>query len=84
MIKLDEHVSRDDFEQELHALVDEQKAAIRNVLQDILTKRLYAFQTARKDVVMKISWPSCPVTTGAWPARPWMRSCRHILRWSRT
>lgn len=60
MIKLDEHVSRDDFEQELHALVDEQKAAIRNVLQDILTKRLYAFQTARKDVVMKISLAELP------------------------
>lgn len=61
MIKLDEHVSRDDFEQELHALVDEQKAAIRNALQDILTKRMYGAQTARKDVVMKISLAELPV-----------------------
>ena len=60
MIKLDEHVSRDEFQQELQALVDEQKAAIRTVLQDLVTERLHSAQAARKDVVMTISLAELP------------------------
>lgn len=60
MIKLDEHVSRDEFQQELRALVDEQKAAIRTVLQDIVRERLYSAQVERKDVVMTISLDELP------------------------
>lgn len=60
MIKLDEHVSRDEFHQELQALVDEQKVAIRAVLHDLVTERLHIAQVARKDVVMTISLAELP------------------------
>lgn len=60
MIKLDEHVSRDEFQQELRTLVDEQKAAIRTVLQDVVRERLHSAQSERKDVVMKISLAELP------------------------
>ncbi|WP_405402663.1 hypothetical protein [Paracoccus sp. Ld10] len=60
IIKLDEHVSRDEFKQELEALVEEQKAAIRTVLQNIVRERLHSAQTERKDVVMTISLDELP------------------------
>lgn len=60
MIKLDEHVSRDEFKQELEALVEEQKAAIRTVLQNIVRERLHSAQTERKDVVLMISLDELP------------------------
>lgn len=60
MIKLDEHVSREEFERDLHVLVDEQKAAIRDVLEDIVVDRLLSAQAARKDVVMTISLAELP------------------------
>lgn len=60
MIKLDEHVSREEFERDLHVLIDEQKAAIRNVLEDIVVDRLLGTQVERKEVVMTISLAELP------------------------
>lgn len=60
MIKLNEHVSREEFEHDLRALVDEQKAAIRDALEGIVAERLVGAQTERKEVVMTISLAELP------------------------
>lgn len=60
MINLDKHVSQEEFEQDLHVLVDEQKAAIRDALQDIVVERLLGAQAERKEVVMTISLAELP------------------------
>lgn len=60
MIKLHGHVSREEFQRDFHFLVDEQKAAIRDVLENIVLKRLLGAQAKRKEAVMAISLAELP------------------------
>ncbi|MGP9805938.1 hypothetical protein [Paracoccus sp. NSM] len=61
MIKLDEHVNRDEFQQKLRDLISEQKAAIRTDLHNLVTERLLgSAQATRKDTVMTISLAELP------------------------
>lgn len=55
MIKLEEYLKRDDFEKELHALVDEHKAETRKALEAMLVERGKERGSAAKVEVGKVA-----------------------------
>lgn len=55
MIKLDEYVSRDDFERDLRALIDDHKKETQRAMEQMLASRILAVETERKVVVRDIS-----------------------------
>ncbi|MBC7147001.1 MAG: hypothetical protein H5U24_16615 [Thioclava marina] len=55
MVELDEYISRDKFESELRVQVDQQKAAIRQALVDMLDSKEKAGDSAGKIAVRNIS-----------------------------
>lgn len=55
MIKLDEYVTRDDFERDLRALIDDHKKETQRAMEQMLASRILAVETERKVVVRDIS-----------------------------
>ena len=55
MIKLDEYVSRDDFERDLRALIDDHKIETQHAMEQMLASKILAVETERKVVVRDIS-----------------------------
>ncbi len=55
MIKLDEYVTRDEFERELRELIDEHKEETRRALEEVLDDKKQAADRERKAVVQEIS-----------------------------
>lgn len=55
MIKLDEHVSRDDFERDLRALIDDHKKQTQRAMEQMLASKILAIETERKFLVRDIS-----------------------------
>lgn len=55
MIKLDEYVTRDDFERALRELIDDHKIETRRAMEQILDSKLLAYETERKVSVREIS-----------------------------
>lgn len=55
MIKLDEYVTRDDFERDLRALIDDHKQETQHAMEQMLASKNLAVETERKVVVRDIS-----------------------------
>lgn len=55
MIKLDEYVTRDDFERDLRALIDDHKEQTQHAMEQMLASKILAVETERKVVVRDIS-----------------------------
>ncbi|SPJ29423.1 hypothetical protein [Falsiruegeria mediterranea] len=55
MINLDEYVTRDDFERDLRALIDDHKKETQHAMEQMLASKILAVETERKVVVRDIS-----------------------------
>ena len=55
MIKLDEYVTRDDFERDLRALIDDHKKETQRAMEQMLDSKILAVETERQVVVRDIS-----------------------------
>ncbi|MCO4840995.1 MAG: hypothetical protein KC447_13000 [Rhodobacteraceae bacterium] len=55
MIKLDEYITRDDFERDLRELIDDHKKESQRAMEQMLASKILADETERKIVVRKIS-----------------------------
>lgn len=55
MIKLDEYVTRDDFEHDLRQLIDDHKEESQRAMEQMLASKILAIETERKVVVRDIS-----------------------------
>lgn len=55
MIKLDEYLTRDDFERDLRALIDDHKKETRHAMEQMLAIKILSVETERKVVVRDIS-----------------------------
>lgn len=55
MIKLDEYITRDDFERDLRGLIDDHKKETQRAMEEMLADKLLAVDTERKIVVREIS-----------------------------
>lgn len=55
MINLDEYVTRDDFERDLRALIDDHKEETHHAMEQMLASKILAVETERKVVVRDIS-----------------------------
>ena len=55
MIKLDEYVTRDDFEHDLRELIDDHKNETQRAMDEMLASKILAVETERKVVVRDIS-----------------------------
>ncbi|MBR9841123.1 MAG: hypothetical protein GYB50_25070 [Rhodobacteraceae bacterium] len=55
MIKLDEYVTRDDFERDLRELIDDHKKETQRAIEQMLASKILAVETERKIVVRDIS-----------------------------
>lgn len=55
IIKLDEYVSRDDFEHDLRDLIDGHKKETQRAMEQMLANKILAVETERKGVVSEIS-----------------------------
>jgi hypothetical protein len=55
MIKLDEYVTRDDFERDLRMLIDDHKKETQYAMEQMLASKVLAVETERKVVVRDIS-----------------------------
>lgn len=55
MIKLDEYVTRDDFERDLRTLIDDHKKETQHAMEQMLASKILAVETERKVVVRDIS-----------------------------
>lgn len=55
MIKLDEYVTRDDFERDLRELIDDHKKETQRAMEQMLASKILAVETERKVVVREIS-----------------------------
>ena len=54
MVKLDEYVTRDDFERELRELINDQKEETRRALNEILDRKRQTADSVRKVVVQEV------------------------------
>jgi hypothetical protein len=55
MIKLDEYITRDDFERDLRELIDDHKKETQRAMEQMLASKILAAETKRKVVVREIS-----------------------------
>lgn len=55
MIKLDEYITRDDFERDLRELIDDHKKETQRAMEQMLASKIRAAKTERKLVVREIS-----------------------------
>jgi hypothetical protein len=55
MIKLDEYITRDDFERDLRELIDDHKKETQRAMEQMLASKILAAETERKFVVREIS-----------------------------
>lgn len=55
MIKLDEYVTRDDFEHDLRDLIDDHKKETQRAMEQMLASKILVVETERKVVVREIS-----------------------------
>jgi len=55
MIKLDEYITRDDFERDLRELIDDHKKETQRAMEQMLASKILTVETERKVVVREIS-----------------------------
>lgn len=60
MIKLDEYVTRDDFERDLRELIDDHKDETQRAIEKMLATKILTVETERKVVVRDISLSELP------------------------